>query len=106
MRIDELRDNMNDNARHFVDLPEVIFFDELSDHLEELPGYQLNEFEVDGVVGLWIEFEWANNKFFVDNQPGDYRFYVEDPKCEEGILLEISNHLRSLLEKKAMDGTL
>ena len=106
MRIDELREKMSSDARHFVDMPDVIFFDELSDHLEELPGYQLNEFEIDGVVGLWIEFEWAGNKFFVDNLPGDYRFYVEDPKCEEGVLLEISNHLRSLLEKKANDGTL
>ena len=106
MRIDELREQMNDNARHFVDLPEVIFFDELSDHLEELPGYELNEFEADGVIGLWIDFNWAGQRFFVDKQPGDYRFYVEDPECEDGILLELSSHLRSLLEKKATDGTL
>ena len=63
-------------------------------------GHWIFEFEADGVLKLWLEFEFANNKFFVDNALGDYRFYVEDPKCDEDILLELASHLRSLLEKR------
>ena len=99
MSIDELRENMNDNARHFADLPEVVFFDELTDHISDLNGAELTEFEADGVVGVWIEFNFRENKFFVDNKLGDYRFFVEDPKCEEEILLDLAAHLRKLLEK-------
>ena len=100
-RIEELRDARNDNARHFVDLPEVVFFDELSDYLEKLPGLEITEFEVDGVVDLWMEFEFAGNNFFCDTFLNDFRFFVEDPKCEEGILLELAGHLRTLLESRA-----
>ena len=99
MRIDELKESLNDNARHFVDFPEVIFFDEMADHLALLPGSEITEFEADGVFAVWIEFEYRENNFFVDNIMGDYRFFVEDPKCEEDILLEIAGHLRSIIEK-------
>ncbi len=98
LRIDELKAKMNPEARHFVDFPEVVFFDEMSDHIEKLPGCEISEFEADGVFGIWIEFEFSGHKFFVDNAMGDFRFFVEDPKCDESILLEIADHLRSMLE--------
>ena len=65
-----------------------------------MPGCEITEFEADGVIGVWIEFEFRGNKFFVDNQMGDVRFFVEDPKCEEEILIEIADHLRKLLERE------
>jgi hypothetical protein len=98
-RIEELKDKRNDNARHFVDFPEVVFFDQLSDHLEKLPGLEIVEFEMDGVVAVWLEFDYAGNHFFVDNHLADFRFFVEHPDCEEDILLAIAGHLRVLLEK-------
>ncbi|MDH3494597.1 MAG: hypothetical protein OEM82_13660 [Acidobacteriota bacterium] len=99
MRIDELREQRNEKARHFVDFPEVIFFDEMADHISQLFGCEITEFEADGVFAVWIEFEYRDNKFFVENKLGDYRFFVEDPKCEENILMEIAEHLRLILEK-------
>lgn len=98
MRIDELRQNVSENARHFVDFPEVVFFDDLVEHIAKLPGTELIEFEVDGVVAVWIEFEYLDNKFFVDNALGDFRFHVENPECDESILLDVIDHLRRLLE--------
>ncbi len=98
MRIDERRHNVSENARHFVDLPEVVFFDDLAEHIAKLPGSKLIEFEADGVVGVWIEFEYLDNNFFVDNALGDFRFYVENPECDESILLDVIDHLRRLLE--------
>ncbi len=97
--IDELKDGLPDTARHFVDFPEVIFFDEVRNHIETLPKAEITEFEMDGVFEMWLEFTFQKNKFFINNRLGDYWFFVEDPKCDEEILLEIIDHFRKLLEK-------
>lgn len=90
---------MRDGARHFVDMPEVIFFDDLYEHAEKLAGAAINEFETDGVVEMWLAFEFRGHEFFINNQLGDYRFFVKDPDCPEEILLEIADHFRKLLEQ-------
>ncbi|MCB1023261.1 MAG: hypothetical protein KDB79_02655 [Acidobacteria bacterium] len=97
--IDELREKLPENTRHFVDFPEVIFFDQFHDHVENLDGTEITEFEMDGVFEMWLEFTFRGNKFYVNNRLGDYWFFVEDPKCPEPILLEIADHFRKLLEK-------
>ena|SRR5688572_13166310 len=90
---------MKDGSRHFVDMPEVVFFDEFADHVERLEGAEITEFITDGVVEMWLEFEYRSHKFSVNNQFGDYCFFVLDPNCPEKILLEIVDHFRELLEK-------
>lgn len=91
---------MKDGSRHFVDLPlEAAFFDDLADHLETLPGAEITEFLTDGVVEMWLDFEYRGYKFSVNNQLADYWFFVEDPECPEGILLEIIDHFRLLIER-------
>ena len=96
---DLLENKIKSGARHFVDMPEVVFFDELADHVEELDGAEITEFITDGVVEIWLEFEYRGHKFFVNNQLGDYQFYVEDAECPEEILLEVAAHFRQLLER-------
>ncbi len=86
--------------RHFVDFPEVVYSDDLADHIAELPGCEITRFEADGIVSAVIEFEFAGHKFEVNNDFADFRFYVEDPECDEDILLELINHLRQLLERE------
>ena len=95
---DLLEIKMNDGSRHFVDMPEVVFFDDLYDHAEELEGAEITEFIVDGVVEMWLDFEFRGHNFSVSNQLGDYWFFVEDPDCPNEILLEIIAHYRKLLE--------
>lgn len=95
---DLLEIKMNDGARHFVDMPEVIFFDDFYDYTEELDGAEITEFLVDGVVEMWLDFEFRGHKFSVTNQFGDYWFFVQNPDCPEEILLEIIAHYRKLLE--------
>jgi hypothetical protein len=91
-------EQMNSGARHFVDFPvELAFFDEFADHLEELDGAEITEFDVDGIVDMSLKFEYQENQFMVDIYFDDYRFFVEDAKCPEGILLEIIEHFRKLL---------
>jgi len=100
MMIRDLFDmRMNDGSRHFVDMPEVVFFDELADHVEELDGAEITEFITNGVVEMWLEFEYRGQKFSVNNQLGDYWFFVENPECPEEILFEVIDHFRQLLER-------
>ena len=90
---------INDGARHFVDLPELIFFDELYEHVEKLEGAEIIDFEMDGVLEMWLDFEFRGHEFFVKNQLGDYQFFVADPDCPDEILLEVIDHFRKLLER-------
>lgn len=99
MLSDLLEAKMTDGSRHFVDLPEVVFFDELYEHTEEPRGAEMTEFIADGVVEMWLEFEFRGHNFSVTNQFGDYWFFVEDPQCPDEILLEIVEHFRELLER-------
>lgn len=96
---DLLEMKMNDGSRHFVDLPEVVFFDELCEHAEELRGAEITEFIADGIVEMWLDFKFRGHKFSVTNQFGDYWFFVENPACPDEILLEIIEHFRELLER-------
>lgn len=96
---DLLKVKMHDGSRHFVDMPEVVFFDEVADHVEELDGAEITEFLTDGVVEMWLDFEYRGHNFSVNNHLGDYLFFVEDADCPEEILFEIVDHFRQLLEK-------
>lgn len=95
---EDLRENLPKDAWHFVDFPEVIFFDDFADHLEELFGVEITRFEADGTIEMWLEFDFRGHHFFVNNRFGDYQFFVADKKCPEPVLLEIANHFRQLLE--------
>jgi len=98
--LSELREiKMTDGSRHFVDLPEVVFFDEFYDHAETLDGAEITEFITDGVVKMWLDFKFRGHKFSVNNQFGDYWFFVENAECPDEILLEIIEHFRRLLEQ-------
>jgi hypothetical protein len=104
MWIEDLKEEyLTEIVRHFVDFPEVIFFDDFYDHLEELFGVEIIRYEADGTIEMWIEFIYSENRFFVNNHFGDYQFYVEDAKCPDYILLEIADHFRQLLEKDESD---
>ena len=94
-----LSKKVNDGARHFVDLPEVIFFDDFADHVEELEDAEIVEFITNGVIEMWLDFEFRGQRFSVINELGDYQFYVADPNCPEEILFEVIDHFRELLER-------
>ena len=96
---DLLETKMQDGSRHFVDMPEVVFFDELADHVEELEDAEITEFLTNGVVEMWLDFEFGGHKFSVTNQMGDYWFFVQDAECPDEILLEVIDHFRKLLER-------
>lgn len=98
MLIERLNKKLNDGSRHFVDFPvEAAFFDDFADHVEKLKGAETTEFDVNGVLEMWLEFEFRKNLFSVANHLNDYRFFVEDANCPEEILLEIIDHFHKLI---------
>lgn len=99
MLSDLLEIKMTDGSRHFVDLPEVVFFDDFYDHTEELDGVEITEFITDGTIGMWLNFEFRAHEFSVTNQFGDYWFFVADAECPDETLLEVIEHYRYLLEQ-------
>ncbi len=103
MLIEDLRKKVSKEARHFVDFPGVLFFDDFYDHLNKLFGVEITRFEADGTVEMWVEFNFRDHIFFVDNRYGEYEFYVEDPKCPDEILLGLAEHFRQLLDKNDSD---
>ena len=89
---------MNDGTRHFADMPENALFGEFYERAENLTGAAITEFLTDGVVEMWLDFEFHGHKFSVNNQFGDYWFFVTDPECPDEILFEIIEHFRKLLD--------
>jgi hypothetical protein len=87
----------NDGSRNFVDLPETVDWWQLRDHLKKLPGVTITGFVTDGITEAWIDFSYRGHKFSVNNQYGDYWFFVADPECLDEILLPVAHHAASLL---------
>ncbi|HEX3525504.1 MAG TPA: hypothetical protein VH988_00425, partial [Thermoanaerobaculia bacterium] len=81
---------MSDGSRHFVSLPETRSPDALRDHLTGLPGAVVTGFVFDGIVEAWIDFRYGGHEFSVNNQLGEYWFFVQDPACPDTTLQDVA----------------
>jgi hypothetical protein len=63
-----------------------------------LNGANVTGFLSDGVTEAWLDFEYRGFTFNVNDAPGDYWFFVNDPACPESILQPVAEHFASLLE--------
>jgi len=90
---------MNDGSRKFVELPEIVFFDRMREHVGVLDGAVEKKFVTDGVTEMWLDFEYRGHHFSINNQMGDYWFFVEDVTCPDCILAEVVDHF-SLINPK------
>ena len=52
-----------------------------------------------GVTEAWIDFRYAGYAFNINDAPGDYWFFVNDPSCPEALLQIVADHFASLLEQ-------
>lgn len=80
---------MKDGSRHFGDLPEIASFDKMYEHATALPEIVVTGFVTDQVTEMWLDLEFRGNRFSINNQMGEYWFFVEDPECPDEILLEL-----------------
>jgi len=88
---------MNDGSRLFAELAESASFSQLRDHVAALDGVVVASFLSDDVTEAWIDFAFRGYQFTINNQFGDYWFFVVDPRCPDDILLAVIEHCRSLL---------
>jgi hypothetical protein len=88
---------MRDGSRNFADLPETVFFDELRHIAKKFEGAKVNGFVTDWVTEVWLDFEYRGHQFSINNQYGDYWFFVENPECPDEILSEVIEYFQNFL---------
>jgi hypothetical protein len=86
-----------DGSRHFGTLPQTKLWYELRDHVAKLDGVATTEFVTDGVTEAWIGFLYQGYSFSINDQFGEYWFFVNDPKCPDEILGKVLRHCSILL---------
>ena len=88
---------MKDGSRPFGDLAQTVLWHELRDHIERFDGAEVTGFITDEITEAWIDFSYCGYHFSVNDQFGDYWFFVEDPKCPDEILEAVLSHCELLL---------
>jgi len=88
---------MKDGSRNFADLPETVFYEELREIAKKFEGATVTGFVTDWVTEVWLDFEYCGHKFSINNQYGEYWFFVENPSCPDKILLEVVEHFERFL---------
>jgi hypothetical protein len=88
---------MHDGSRHFGDLPRTVLWYDLRDHISTLKGATITGFLTDDVTEAWIDFTYEGQQFSVNDQFGEYWFFVDDPHCPEKVLEEVLAHCALLL---------
>ena len=97
---------MADGSRHFADLPETLGrsepeWDRLRDAAQGLEGSTSCSLTTDGVTEAWIEFEYRDLRFAINNQHGLWWFFVSDPLCPDQVLLRVHDHFERALSPHA-----
>lgn len=87
---------MNDGSRHFGSLPEIYPWDFLREGIKKLDGATETAYISGNVVEFWLDFTFRGYKFSVNNQFGEFWFFVEGVSCPDSILQEILEHFRKL----------
>lgn len=95
LRIFDFR--MHDGSRNFADLPITRDWYDVRDHVRTLPGAELTGFVCDHVTEAWIDFTYRGHAFSINDQNGNYWFFVADPDCDSVILEEVLAHWEELL---------
>lgn len=90
---------MADGSRHFAGLPQSKLWEEVRDHVAKLAGARLTGFLCDYVTEAWIDFDYRKHKFSINDQMGEYWFFVTDPACPDDVLREVVGHFRTLLSR-------
>ncbi len=88
---------MHDGSRHFGDLPQTADWYAVRDHVARLPGAALAGFVTDDITEAWIDFTYRQHDFSINDQFGDYWFFVNEPACPDEVLSEVLNHFAELL---------
>ncbi len=92
----------NDGSRHFGSLTESYNVQtpqwyRLRDHVAQLQGAVVTGFATDDITEAWIDFRYAEQSLSMNNQNGEWWFFVADPACPESALAAVLDHFEVLL---------
>lgn len=83
---------MHSGSRQFGALPQVLDWYATRDQVARLRGARLTGFVCDGVTEAWIDFTYAGHAFSINDQFGEYWFFVDDPACPDEVLHAVLGH--------------
>ena len=92
-----LHSRARDGTRLFGELPQTVQHEGVRDHVTCLPGAQLTDFVFDGITEAWIDFSFKGHEVSINDQLGQYLFFVKDPSAPDSVLLEVLEHFEGLL---------
>lgn len=100
-RIFDLR--LADGSRHFGALPEhydvhAPEWHRLRAHVAALDGAIAGGFVTDDVTEAWIDFTYAGHQLSLNNQQGEWWFFVADPACPDAVLARVLDHFEPMLD--------
>jgi hypothetical protein len=98
-----LRDIMGDGSCRFAEFPQDVLWRAVRDHVAKLPGATLTGFVCDEVTEAWIDFQYRRHYFSINDQLGEYWFFVRDPSCSDEVLLEVVDHFRGLFSERGAE---
>ena len=87
---------MHDGSRNFADLPEIASFASMRLHTGSLEGAEETGFLTDEVTEMWLDFSYRGYRFSINNQHGNYWFFVEDTTCPEPLLFDVLEHFAKI----------
>lgn len=94
----ELTDHrMCDGTRNFATLSASRDWYAVRDHVASLAGAAITAFVCDDLTEAWIDFRFRGHEFSINDQMGEYWFFVRDPNCDATILQAVAEHFRTLL---------
>ena len=92
----------HDGSRQFAAFPQNASWRRLRKHLKALPGLTLGEFLTDSVAEGWLDFTYDGHSFTVNDQFGEYWFFVDDPATPDDVLRRVMEHCESILRARAV----
>jgi len=62
-----------------------------------MAGATVINYLTDNVTEMWLDFSFRGHRFIVNNQLGEYWFFVTEPICPDDILRAVVEYCESLL---------
>jgi hypothetical protein len=91
-----ISETMHDGSRLFVLLPQSKSSLRLLLHIFSLSGAYPTSF-TPSLGETWIDFHYQGDRFTINNQFGDYWFFVANPGCPDAKLQKVADHFAKIL---------
>ena len=65
-----------------------------------MEGALVTGYLTDGITEMWLDFSFQGHSFTVNNQCGEFWFFVEDPCASSELLAAVTNHFQSILPER------